>query len=290
MPRRPRIHQPGGFYHVTLRGNHQRDIFFSSADRALLNSIVAKAIETYDARVHAYCWMSNHIHLLMQVGDAPLAESMRQIAGEYARAMLSRMRLSGHLFERRYFARLVGVDSYLLELVRYIHLNPVTANLAADPASYLWSSHHNYLGRRNESWVTCSFALEMFGSSLEKAIAAYLDFVGSEDALEWRPPEEAGRAPKEKRAPVISPSPSPTQLQSQTRLHNLIAEACRRFEVSLDQLQSPARDPYLAKVRGWIASQARQRRITSLAEVARALGRDEGTLRYAMRTYPGETD
>ncbi len=280
MPRRPRIHQPGGFYHVTLRGNHQRDIFFSMGDRALLSSIVAKAIEQYEARVHAYCWMSNHIHLLVQIGEVPLSEPMRQIAGEYARVVLSRLQLSGHLFERRYFASLVTVDSYFLELVRYIHLNPVSARMVDDPASYRWSSHHNYLGRRNEAWVTCSFALDMFGSTRERAVAAYLEFVNSEDALDWRPPEENEGGPEEREK----------EKQARARLQGLIAEACQRFEVSIERLQSPTHDPYLTKVRGWIAAQARRRRIASIAAVARALGRDERTLRYAMRAYPDEMD
>lgn len=288
MPRRPRIHQPNGFYHVTLRGNHQRDIFFCPGDRAVLNSIVARAIDRYDARVHAYCWMTNHIHLLMQVGDAPLADPMRHIAGEYARAINYRMQVSGHLFERRHFARLVSKYSYFLELVRYIHLNPVGAKLVDDPALYPWSSHHNYLGRRQESWVTSTFALGMFGQTRERAIGAYLEFVRSEDALDWKPPEEANC--EEAQQPSPTEAASPPRARAKANLDELIAEACRRFEVSLEQLQSPTRDQYLAKVRGWIAAQAQQRRITSLAEVARALCRDEGTLRYAIRTYPEETD
>lgn len=278
MPRRPRIHQPGGFYHVTLRGNHQRDIFFSTGDRAVLNSIVAKAIEKYEARIHAYCWMSNHIHLLIQVGEAPLSEPMRQIAGEYARMVLSRLQISGHLFERRYFASLVTVDSYFLELVRYIHLNPVSARMVDDPASYRWSSHHNYLGRRHDAWVTSSFALDMFGSTREKAVAAYLEFVNSEDALDWRPPDDGDADPEEQ------------EKLAQAGLHSLIAEACGRFGVSIERLESSTHDAYLTKVRGWIAAQARRRRIASIAEVARVLGRDEGALRYAMRAYPDEMD
>jgi REP element-mobilizing transposase RayT len=277
MPRRPRLHQPHGFYHVTLRGNHQRDIFFSTGDRAVLNSIVARAIDTYEARVHAYCWMSNHIHLLMQVGEVPLAEPMRQIAGEYARVVLSRLQLTGHLFEKRYFARLVTVDSYFLELVRYIHLNPVSAKMVDDPASYRWSSHHNYLGRRYDAWVTSSFALDMFGSTRETAVKGYLKFVQSEDALEWQPPEDDKYAEAQEQERL-----------SQASLRSLIAEACGRFGVSIEQLRSPTHDSYLAKVRGWIAAQARKRKIATIAAVARMLGRDERTLRYAMRTYPDE--
>lgn len=289
MPRRPRVHQPGGFYHVTLRGNHQRDIFFAAGDRILLSSIVARTIEKYDARVHAYCWMSNHIHLLMQAGNEPLAESMRQIAGEYARAMLAKLQVTGHLFERRYHARMVDVDAYLLELVRYIHLNPVTAGIVADAAHYRWSSHHNYVGRRADAWVTTSFALNMFGSTREKGVAAYLKFLSSTDGAAWEPPADDDSCESNER-PAPQVSQLAPALRSRQTLQELITEACRRFDVDSAQLNARVRDAYLAKVRGWIAAQARQRRIASLAEVARALERDEGTLRYAMRTYPDEMD
>ncbi len=288
MARRLRVHQPGGFYHVTMRGNHQRDIFFADTDRNLLNKIVARAIEKYDVRVHAYCWMTNHIHLLMQVGDEPLAHPMRQIAAEYARAMQLKLNVSGHFFERRYHARLVDVDAYLLTLVRYIHLNPVTAHLVDDAAKYRWSSHHNYTGRRSDSWVTTSFALNMFGSTPDKAVAAYLDFVGSADAKEWQPPSGDLASASVAAEPRISRAAPLIRVRQS--LDELIAEACKRFDVDPAQLDSPVRDAYLTKVRAWIAAQAGKRKVASLASVARALGRDEATLRYAMRTYPNELD
>ncbi|MES1192275.1 MAG: transposase [Steroidobacter sp.] len=85
MPRKPRIHVPGAFYHVTLRGNHSQDIFFSPNDRWMLNQIVAEVLDRFHARLHAYCWMTNHVHLLIQVGDTPLGRLMLRIASRYAR-------------------------------------------------------------------------------------------------------------------------------------------------------------------------------------------------------------
>jgi putative transposase len=288
MPRPLRIHQPGGFYHVTMRGNHQRDIFYADGDRHLLNKIVARAIEKYDARVHAYCWMTNHIHLLMQVGDEPLACSMRQIAAEYARAMQLKINVTGHFFERRYHARLVQVNEYLLTLLRYIHLNPVAARVVDDPARYRWSSHHNYVGRRTESWVTTSFALGLLGTTPNKAMAAYLEFVGAPGAADWQPPSVDGAAVKERGA--TKTATTAPAVRSRQTLEELIAEACARFDADPARLHSPLRDLYLAKVRGWIAVQASRRGIATLAAVARALGRDEATLRYAMRVYSAEMD
>lgn len=291
MPRQLRVHVPGGFYHVTLRGNHRRDIFFADEDRALLNKITARAIESYGARLHAYCWMTNHLHFLVQVGVQALSDPMRNIASEFARAMQIKLATTGHFFERRYHATVVDTDSYMKELVRYIHLNPVSSCVVSDPARYPWSSHHAYVGARSESWVTTDFALGMFGQTRERAIDAYRAFVRAADALEWQPTRMKGThltfttdrfttEATNARAPV----------RTRQTLVELMEEACRRFEVTADELGSSARNPYLSKVRAWIANQAVKRRIATLAAVARVLARNEATLREAIQRYPAEVE
>ena len=151
MPRYPRLHVPGAFAHVTLRGNHRQDIFFSAADRELFNQLVGEVIECCGARLHAYCLMTNHVHLLIQVGDVPLGRIMLRIASRYARTIQQRFYTTGHLFERRYHSILVDADECLLELLRYIHLNPVRAGMVDNIAAYPWSSHHAYVGTRVDS-------------------------------------------------------------------------------------------------------------------------------------------
>jgi REP element-mobilizing transposase RayT len=288
MPRRLRVHVPGGFYHVTLRGNHQKDIFFDDGDRCLLNKIVARAIETFEARAHAYCWMSNHLHLLLQIGAEPLARPMRQIAAEYARAMQLGLGTTGHFFERRYHANLVNADSYLLELVRYIHLNPVRAGIADSPSAFRWSSHHAYIGAGTDSWITTDFVLQMFGSEPSSAVMAYRKFLDCVPEQIWAPPTEISSSRAPARAPLNPPSRASTS--GRQALPDLIAEACQRFNVDSQQINSPVRNTYLVKVRAWIAHQAAIRGVATLSAVARALGRDEATLRYAIRAYPGELD
>ena len=292
MPRRLRIHQPGGFYHVTLRGNHQQSIFFTESDRALLNKIVARAIEKYAARVHAYCWMGNHIHMLMQVGIEPLAAPMRQIASEFARAMQIKLGTTGHFFERRYHAVLVDADSYLLELIRYIHRNPVRAGLARSASHYPWSSHQAYVGERTEHWVTTDFCLGMFGGDRARAVAAYRVFLADDAQDGWEPITASTRsgaaAPGD--AFVAGIEKQPWVARPRETLDELIAEACARFEIAAVQLDSPVRDAYLTKVRAWIAHQALERRIATRSAVARALGRTESTLRYAIRAHAAEVE
>lgn len=293
MPRRLRIHQPHGFYHVTLRGNHQRDLFVVDGDRSVLNGIVSRVIEKHGVRIHAYCWMTNHLHMLIQAAADPLAEPMRQIAAGFARAMQSRMQTTGHYFERRYHAVLVDSDSYLLELIRYIHLNPVRGGLVNSATSYRWSSHHAYLGTRVEPWVTTDFVLRMFSDDRARAISAYCSFLACEQLEEWVPLEEAEIERPATRGRERSISGAQNALAEQgnsEKLASLIAEACRRFAVNPEHLVSPLRDPYLTKVRAWIAYQAKVRHVASLSAVARQVGRDEATLRETIRTYPRELD
>lgn len=290
MPRPHRVHVDNGFYHVTLRGNHQQTIFVEEGDQRLLNRIVERAVEKYRARVHAYCWMTNHLHFLMQVADEPLGRSMRQIAAEFARAMQSKLQTTGHFFERRYHATLVDDESYLKSVVRYIHLNPVVAGVVEDPADFLWSSHRAYLGAPREPWLVTDFVLQNFGSTREHAVTAYKGFMDiAED--DWIPgvnhrPESV--SPTEVtigHARQAAPIPAGRQT-----LTELIAEACTRFEVGLEGLKSPVRDDYLTIVRAWIANQAKVRHVASLADVARELRRHEATLRQAMRRYPQEIE
>ncbi|MGH8177337.1 MAG: REP-associated tyrosine transposase [Steroidobacter sp.] len=289
MPRPLRIHVPGAFYHVTLRGNHRQNIFFSAADRQLFDDITAEVITRFSARVHAYCWMTNHVHILIQVGDAPLGRLMLRVAGRYARSVQSKLRTTGHLFEKRYHPVLVDADEYLLALVRYIHLNPVRARMIQHPTDYPWSSHRTYIGAVTKSWVTTDFALGMFHTERERAIAAYQRFI------------DAGVASPSV-SPLIERNPSDARILgsdefvgkllgdawrpgSQKTLSHLIAEACLQFSVSEQALHSPCTQRHITKARAWIAHQAIVLRIASLSQVARHFNRTEGALRQSVKLH-----
>jgi putative transposase len=292
MPRRLRIHVPAGVYHVTLRGNHREPIFFAHGDRSLFNVIVARALQKFEARLHAYCWMTNHVHLVMQAGKEPISRPMHDIAAEFARAMQLKLQTTGHFFERRYHAVLVDTDSYLLELVRYVHRNPVDAGLASNLDDYAWTSHHNYLGTRHDSWVTTSLVSDMFALDRARAIKAYRTFVDAQDAAAWQPSQfmAADAAVMGNEEFVARAMQSTGRMTKSQTIEDLLEEACRRFEVDRGLLASPVRNRYLAQVRAWIAHQAGQRGIATLAAVARQLGRTEGALRYAIRAYPNDID
>jgi REP element-mobilizing transposase RayT len=289
MPRQPRIHAAGAFYHVTLRGNHRQDIFFTPGDRELLEQISSEVIQRLQARIHAYCWMTNHVHLLVQVGDIPLGRVMLRIASRYARTVQSRFHTTEHLFERRYHALLIDVDEYLLEVLRYVHLNPVRARVVKTPDEYCWSSHLDYLGRRIQPWVTTDFILRMFHPQHELALTAYRRFIELSlhepaDAAEALPnaglPTAPGSDPRTETQPSIPWMPKP-----RTSLSELIEEACEQFKVTPDALRSVSRRRQLTRVRAWIAQRAISLGIASLSEVARTFGRGEASLRESVRHH-----
>jgi putative transposase len=288
MPRRPRLHVPGGFYHVTMRGNHRQDIFFSDEHRDWLEQIVAEVIERFAARVHAYCWMTNHIHLLIQISELPLGAIMMRIASRYARRVQGRFQTTGHLFEKRHDAQLVDADEYLLTLLRYIHQNPVRAGIVNSVRDYRWSSHSAYLGTVSKPWVTTDFALAMFGAERNCALAAFVRFVEARVIDNRSPLDELN--PDDPRilgddrfaARVLQSAWRP---KSRKTLDEVVIAVCTQFAVTQEQLQARGANRRFAQARACIASRCIDERITSLAEVARRFGRDESTLRESIERY-----
>jgi putative transposase len=282
MPRSPRIHAPGALYHVTPRGNHRQDIFFTPDDRALLTHIIRDILVDCGARLHAYCYMTNHIHALFQIGDVPLSKIMLLVAGRYARRVQARLETTGHLFEKRYHALLVDADAYLLALLRYIHLNPVRASLVSSPDEYPWSSHHAYLGRSCEPWVTTQFALRMLGSDRERATAAYEALMRSAaegsplDQRNERDPRILGGDAFAQRLLGENWKPRPD-----AALQRVIDDACVRFGATEIELRSPSRLKNVVRARAWIREQALAAEIASATSLARYFNRDESTIRKA---------
>jgi REP-associated tyrosine transposase len=293
MPRAPRIHAPGACYHVTLRGNHRQDIFFTRHDRDLFEELIAEALDRFTARLHAYCWMTNHVHMLLQVGDTPLGRLMMRIAGRYARTVQRHMDTTGHLFEKRYHAVLVDADQYLLALLRYIHLNPVRARLVKHPSDYPWCSHHAYLGDMTPRWLTTDFGLRMFHAEREQAIAAYARFVDEDvdnpsasPLLERNPSDTRILGDEDFSRKLLNVACAP---RSRTTLNEVVAIACQQFSVTEDALRSASRQRCLTQARAWIAHQAIVQRIASLSAVARHFHRSEAALRQSVRhrfNYP----
>jgi REP element-mobilizing transposase RayT len=146
MARKPRLHVPGGVYHVMLDGNGGPEIFLTDEDRLHFYDLVEEGVDRFGHRIHGFCLMGNHVHLVVQVAETPLAKIVQNLSFRYTRWIHRRQRTVGHVFQGRYKAILVDADAYLLTLVRYVHLNPVRAALVAHPDDYRWSGHRTYLG------------------------------------------------------------------------------------------------------------------------------------------------
>ncbi|MHB1331380.1 MAG: transposase [Sulfuriferula sp.] len=146
MTRPLRIEFPGALYHVTSRGDRREPIFEDDADRQAFVGIVALALDRFDACALAFCLMDNHYHLVLHTRQPNLSALMRQINGVYTQAYNRRHAKVGHLFQGRFKAILVDRDAYLLEVCRYVDLNPVRAAMVADPAQWSWSSYRAHTG------------------------------------------------------------------------------------------------------------------------------------------------
>ena len=147
MSRPLRIQYPGAYYHVMNRGRGRQKIYRSITDYQRFLNLLDETCKMWGLRVHAYCLMPNHYHLLIETPRGNLSRCLRHLDGIYTQRYNRVHHTDGSLFRGRYKAILMEADSYLLQLVRYIHLNPVEAKRVEDPGGYRWSSHRNYIGR-----------------------------------------------------------------------------------------------------------------------------------------------
>ncbi|MEW6682133.1 MAG: transposase [Nitrospirota bacterium] len=167
MARPLRVQYPGALYHVTARGNERKAIFRTDADREQFLAVLAQAVARYRLRLHAYVLMDNHYHLLLETEEANLSLALRHLNGVYTGYFNRAYDRVGHLFQGRFKAIVVDKTSYLLELSRYIHLNPVRIRQPLALARYPWSSYWAYIGRRAApAWLAREAVFKEQGSGL----------------------------------------------------------------------------------------------------------------------------
>jgi len=188
MARHPRIHAPGLLYHLMARGNNGQKIFPGEDDYRIFVELLVKTRERHAFRLYAFCLMPNHIHLLAEVEDVPTARIMQGLLTAYARTFNRRHGHRGHVFEGRYKAIVCDKESYLLELTRYIHLNPVRARLVKRPEDWPWSGHRSYLGTGHSCLVDAGPVMGIFQNP--KRYAAFVrEGRGVAYVPEWHPGE-----------------------------------------------------------------------------------------------------
>ena len=287
MARKPRVHVVGGLYHVMLRGNGGEDIFFSDENRYHLYLLIQEGVERFGYRIHAFCLMDNHLHLAVQVAEVSLSKIAQNLSFRYTRWVNKAQSRVGHLFQGRYKAILVDANTYLLELVRYIHLNPVRARRVSEPSAYAWSGHRAYLGQESVPWLTTDWVLGQFSKRRSTARERYRRFVN--EGMEEGYREDFHRGVTDPRVlgddvfmedVLGSAAKNPVRPRE---LGEIIEAVCRSYDVAEEDLAAPGRRRDLAEARAVVAHLATSVGDASLTEVAARFRRDVATLSSGLR-------
>ena len=288
MARPLRVLYPGALYHVTARGNERKAIFRADADREHFLAVLAQAVERYRLSLHAYVLMDNHYHLLLETQEANLSLALRHVNGVYTGFFNRTHERVGHLFQGRYKAIIVDKESYLLELSRYIHLNPVRTKQGHPLARYSWSSYWDYIGRRQApSWLTRDVVLGEVGGAGRQSEQRYQSFVEEGAKAGVSSPWErvvaqvalGGErfvASLRRRVNTAPDRDVPSRRHLAERPSwKAIEQAVKASSESLRALRSGRRsDP----VRAVLVYLARERGGLSLRDVATLIGREEATV------------
>jgi putative transposase len=178
MARPLRIEFPGGLFHVTSRGDRREDIYLNDADRQRWLDLLGEVCTRHNWLCHAYCLMDNHFHIVIETVDGNLSAGMRQLNGVYTQWHNRTHDRVGHVFQGRFKAIIVQREAYLLELARYVVLNPVRAGICATPDQWQWSSYLATVGQAHRpNWLHTEWLLSQFSNQYVKAVAAYIDHV-----------------------------------------------------------------------------------------------------------------
>lgn len=267
-----------------LRGNAGQEIFFDDEDRYHLYLLLQQGISRYGHRIHGFCLMNNHLHLAVQVGEEPLSKIMQNLSFRYTRWINRKQKRIGHLFQGRYKAILIEQNSYLLALVRYIHLNPVRAKMVRQPSAYPWSGHRCYLGKEALPWLHTEWVLSQFGKRINTCHQRYKEFVRAGHGEGYR--EEFHGGGEDHRVlgndrfveKVLETQLSTLYKRKQLALESLVRSVCKEYKLKEADLASSSRNRHASEVRqviGWLALKTDN---ITLTQVAQYFGRDVTTL------------
>lgn len=189
MARPLRVEYPGAFYHVINRGNAGENLFKGIRDREKFLEYLETAIERFSLKIYTYCLMTNHFHVLLETRLPNLSQAIQWVNVSYAGYFNRKYQRNGHLFQGRFKSILVDADEYLKQLSRYIHLNPVRANLVEHPDEYKWSSYSTITGKTKEpAWLESAWLLSQFGTQRKQAITNYKKFVEEANTKDLKNP------------------------------------------------------------------------------------------------------
>jgi len=277
MARRLRVFAPGLLYHIIARGNRRQPTFLTDLDYQVYLTQLATYQKRYGIVLYAYCLMSNHVHLLLQTSEAPLAKFMQGLQQSYTQRFNRVHGTVGHLFQGRYRAIVCERDEYLTTLIRYIHLNPVRARLVDDPDLYPYSGHRAYLAGDRTGPIDPSLILGMLGGR-----AAYGRFVlagigAGHDERYYQTQDQQFLGAR----PVAQPVGQAAQLAgalARKPLDVAVKELALRIPLDPDTLRSPDRSRFVSSARATLSFVLVRRLGYRVADVAAALDRDAATI------------
>jgi len=178
VPRLPRLQVAGGVYHVTSRGNRRQTVFHDDTDYSAFIEYLETVVRQYSWRCHGYCLMPNHFHLLIETPEPNISDGMQRLNSRYAQWFNRRHDYSGHLFQGRFYGRLVESAYHLLELARYVVANPVRAGLCSHAGEWRWSSYRASAGLEEAPpYLALGELLSLFHVDLRTAVALYRDYI-----------------------------------------------------------------------------------------------------------------
>jgi hypothetical protein len=231
--------------------------------------------------------MTNHIHLIIQTGEVSLSHIMQSLSLRYTKWINYTQARTGHVFQGRYKALLLDADTYLLELVRYVHLNPVRAGIATSPDEYLWSSHHGYLGHEIIPWLTTDWVLSLFSADIRQARSAYstfvIDGIGEPRRAEFHSGTCEGRILGDDHFTDEAFNKADQRQEENYQLDDVISAVCRLYGVTIEQLQAPGKSRPLADARATATLLVLELPGLRLTELGKMLKRDNASLSRAGR-------
>ncbi|PWB66702.1 MAG: hypothetical protein C3F14_03615 [Deltaproteobacteria bacterium] len=246
MPRRPRIDFPGAFHHVYARGIEKRNIFADQNDRGELRRRIVWNLKRFNAGWLAWSFMPNHFHLLFHSKSGNLPDFMRCVMSGYSIYFNKKYKRAGHLFQNRYKSSAIDSERYLLELIRYIHLNPVRSGIVPSLeklAMYRWTGHFEIMAIGRLPWEQYPFIREFFSSSYISGMEIYLAFL--EDGLRCRSEEftfdDAAGTSKEKSGLYDTP-PDMNRNVSRRIFMSIVSKVSRTHSISMDRILDGRRD------------------------------------------------
>ncbi|AKL95828.1 transposase [Clostridium aceticum] len=231
MPRKPRIHYKGALYHVMVRGNNREKVLQEEIQKKKYLDTVLLYKNKLGFKLYAYCMMDNHAHLLVEVEEVALSQIMQRIQQVYTKWFNREYNRTGHVFQQRYKALplLRSKNTYLLQLIKYIHNNPIKAHIDKG-LDYQWSSHPIYLGEKNGYVVDTNFVLSIFSSNKNKAISQYLQFMNQDQ--EEIIYEDMAETQKE----AASYFPDKDREKFNKGIDEVIKKICKLEDITLEEL------------------------------------------------------